>query len=38
MMVGYAYATEFFIALYSGNPFERFTFLNRAGGPYWWAY
>ncbi len=38
MMVGYAYATEFFIAQYSGNPFERFTFLNRAGGPYWWAY
>ncbi|HEU4334438.1 MAG TPA: NrfD/PsrC family molybdoenzyme membrane anchor subunit, partial [Candidatus Eisenbacteria bacterium] len=38
MMVGYAYATEFFIAQYSGNEFERFTFLNRAGGPYWWAY
>ena len=38
MMVAYAYATEFFIALYSGNPFERFTFMNRAGGPYWWAY
>jgi molybdopterin-containing oxidoreductase family membrane subunit len=38
MMVGYAYAVEFFIAQYSGNEFERFTFLNRAGGPYWWAY
>jgi molybdopterin-containing oxidoreductase family membrane subunit len=38
MMVGYAYATEFFIAQYSGNEFERFTFLNRAGGPYLWAY
>ena len=38
MMVGYAYATEFFIAMYSGNPFERFTFLNRAGGPFAWAY
>jgi len=38
MMVGYAYATEYFVALYSGNPFERFTFMNRAGGPYWWAY
>ncbi len=38
MMVGYAYATEFFVALYSGNPFERFTFLNRAGGPFAWAY
>ncbi len=35
---GYAYATEFFIAWYSGNPYERFTFLNRAFGPYAWAY
>ena len=38
MMVGYAYATEFFVALYSGNPYERFTFLNRATGPFAWAY
>jgi len=37
-MVGYAYATEFFTAWYSGNPYEIFTFLNRAGGPYAWAY
>jgi len=37
-VVGYAYATEFFIAWYSGNPYERFTFINRAFGPYWWAY
>ena len=37
-MVGYAYATEFFTAWYSGNPYELFTFLNRAGGPYAWAY
>jgi Ni/Fe-hydrogenase subunit HybB-like protein len=37
-IVGYAYATEFFIAWYSGNPYERFIFLNRALGPYWWAY
>jgi molybdopterin-containing oxidoreductase family membrane subunit len=29
---------EFFIAWYSGNPYERFTFINRATGPYWWAY
>ena len=36
-IVGYAYATEFFIAWYSGNLYERFTFLNRAFGPYWWA-
>jgi len=37
-MVGYAYATEFFIAWYSGNQFEQFVFLNRALGPYAWAY
>jgi molybdopterin-containing oxidoreductase family membrane subunit len=37
-IVGYAYMTEFFIAWYSGNPYERFTFFNRAFGPYWWAY
>jgi molybdopterin-containing oxidoreductase family membrane subunit len=38
MMVGYAYATEFFIAWYSGNPHELFVFINRALGPYAWAY
>lgn len=38
MMVGYAYAIEFFIAWYSGSPTERFVFINRAVGPYWWAY
>jgi molybdopterin-containing oxidoreductase family membrane subunit len=37
-MVGYAYAMEFFIAWYSGNPYEQFTFVNRAFGPYAWAY
>ena len=38
MMVGYAYACEFFIAWYSGNIYEAFTFVNRAFGPYAWAY
>lgn len=38
MMVGYAYASEFFIAWYSGNPYERFVFVNRAFGPYGWSY
>jgi len=38
MMVGYAYGMEFFIAWYSGNQFEQFVFLNRALGPYAWAY
>src|SRR3569833_846946 len=37
-MVGYAYAMEFFIALYGSNPFEGFTFINRAFGPFAWAY
>lgn len=37
-MVGYAYSMEFFIAWYSGNPIEQFTFINRAFGPYAWAY
>lgn len=37
-MVGLAYTTEFFMAWYSKNPYEFFTFWNRAFGPYWWAY
>ncbi len=38
MLVGYAYASEFFIAWYSGNQYERFVFINRAFGPYGWSY
>ena len=38
MMVGYAYAMEFFIAWYGGNRYEQFAFVNRAFGPYAWAY
>jgi Ni/Fe-hydrogenase subunit HybB-like protein len=39
MMVGFAYAMEFFIAYYSGNSYELYVFKeNRAQGPYWWAY
>jgi Ni/Fe-hydrogenase subunit HybB-like protein len=37
-MVGYAYAMEFFIAWYGANPYEGFAFVNRAFGPYAWAY
>ena len=37
-IVGVAYGTELFMAYYSGNPYERFTFSNRAFGPYSWAY
>jgi molybdopterin-containing oxidoreductase family membrane subunit len=38
MMVGYSYGMEFFIAWYSGVHFEFFVFVNRAFGPYAWAY
>ena len=38
MLVGFAYATEFFIAWYGGNEYERYAFINRATGPYAWAY
>jgi len=38
MMVGYAYSMEFFMSWYSANKYEGFTFVNRATGPYWWAY
>jgi len=37
-MVGLAYATELFIAFYSGNPYEQFAFVNRATGPLAWGY
>jgi len=37
-LVGYAYGMEFFVAAYSGNEYEGFTFVNRAFGPYWWSY
>jgi len=38
-IVGYAYATEFFTAWYSGNPYESYVFfVSRATGPYAWAY
>ena len=37
-MVGYAYGMEFFMAWFSGYEYESFAFLNRATGPYAWAY
>ncbi|MFZ5624425.1 MAG: NrfD/PsrC family molybdoenzyme membrane anchor subunit [Gemmatimonadota bacterium] len=33
----YAYGMEYFIAWYSGSPFEQTTFWRRAFGPMWWA-
>ncbi|MBS2096873.1 NrfD/PsrC family molybdoenzyme membrane anchor subunit [Carboxylicivirga linearis] len=37
-IVGIAYITELFIAWYSGVIYEQYAFINRAFGPYWWAY
>ena len=37
-LVGLSYGIEFFTALYAGNPFESFTFLNRAFGPLGWCF
>ena len=37
-IVGLAYGTEFFIAWFSGSAYERFAFINRATGPFAWAY
>jgi len=37
-IVGLAYMTELFMSWYSGVEYEQYAFLNRATGPYWWAY
>ena len=37
-IVAFSYATEWFTAWYSTNPDERFVFVNRATGPYAWAF
>ncbi len=39
-IVGVAYITEFFIAWYTGSPYENYTYLSfgAATGPYWWAF
>lgn len=37
MIVGYSYATEYFIAWFSAVDGERFAFYNRITGPYAWA-
>lgn len=37
-LVALSYAIEFFTALYAGNPYETFAFLNRAFGPLGWAF
>lgn len=39
-IVAVAYATEYFIAWYTGSDFENYTYLSygAATGPYWWAF
>lgn len=37
-MVGAAYATELFMAMFSGNPYEQFMMVNRIAGPFGWGY
>src|SRR5699024_10112711 len=39
-IVAVAYATEYFIAWYSGSSFVNYTYLSygAATGPYWWAF
>jgi molybdopterin-containing oxidoreductase family membrane subunit len=37
-VVTYSYLVEFFIAWYSGNPFERTAFWDRAFGPMAWGF
>ena len=38
LLVGYSYGIEWFMAWYSGNPYETFAQLNRALGPYAWCF
>ena len=38
LLVAYAYGIEVFMAWYGGNPYEAFAQLNRALGPYAWAF
>jgi molybdopterin-containing oxidoreductase family membrane subunit len=38
LIVAYGYIMEAFFAFYSGSAWEKFMFINRATGPYGWAY
>jgi len=37
LVVGLGYLTEFYIAWFSGNPYEQNYFWNRTFGQWWWA-
>ena len=38
LVVAYGYLIEFFIAYYSGDEYHRYMMINRALGPYAWAF
>ncbi len=38
LIVAYGYMMEAFMAYYSGNPYERYMYINRALGPYGFTY
>jgi Ni/Fe-hydrogenase subunit HybB-like protein len=38
LIVAYSYGIEAFIAWYSAVEYERYIFLSRLVGPYWWLY
>ena len=38
LIVAYGYMMETFMAFYSGNPFDKFAFINRMTGPYAFFY
>jgi hypothetical protein len=38
LLLAFSYATELFMAWYSGSAYDRFAFLNRAFGNYGWAF
>jgi Ni/Fe-hydrogenase subunit HybB-like protein len=38
LIVAYGYLTEAFVAWYGADKYEQFVPVNRATGPYWWAY
>ncbi len=37
-LVAYSYAVEWFVAMYSGDKYESYVFINAATGPFAWAY
>lgn len=38
LIVTYGYLIEIFMAWYAGDIYERYMWLNRMSGPYWWVF